>query len=63
MRINGVEMTLSELSLSTLIESQGYQCQRVVVEVNGLIVKQNAYDSFWLNGDEVIEIVRFVGGG
>ena len=63
MTINGIEKDIGSLSLSSLIESQGYQSKRVVVEIDGVVIQRSAFDSFWLKGDEKIEIVCFVGGG
>lgn len=63
MIINGVFKELSNLSLNALIDSQGYLSKRVVVEVDGMIIKQENFETLWLNGSEKVEIVCFVGGG
>ncbi len=64
MKINGEELTLnSPLSLSELLEREGYGTERVAVEKNRIIVPRAEYETTQVYDSDVLEIVRFVGGG
>ncbi len=64
MLINGTQYTLpAELSLSELLEQQGYKAAQVAVERNGCIVRRSDYASTRLTDADKLEIVSFVGGG
>lgn len=62
-RINGEEMNLSEISLKSYLEENGYHLQRIAVECNEQIVPKSQYETFILHSGDVVEIVSFVGGG
>jgi len=47
----------------TLIEDLDLNPDTVVVECDGRIVKREEYDTLVLTEGNVIELVRFVGGG
>ena len=47
----------------TLIEDLDLNPDTVVVECDGRIVKREQYDTLVLTEGNVIELVRFVGGG
>ncbi|MGM9570561.1 MAG: sulfur carrier protein ThiS [Phascolarctobacterium sp.] len=64
MIINGKQIVLqAPISLSELLEQQGYRANMVAVELNGCIVKRCAYADTMLNDADKLEIVSFVGGG
>ena len=64
MLINGTQFTLpTELSLSELLEQQGYKATQAAVERNGCIVRRSDYNSTLLTDVDKLEIVSFVGGG
>ncbi len=64
MKINGEDIALeAPLTLSELLEREGYGTERVAVEKNRLIVPRAEYETTMICDDDVLEIVRFVGGG
>ncbi len=50
-------------TIAQLLEKQGADPAHVVVEVNRNIINRDAYDSTTIDRDDVIEVLRFVGGG
>ena len=42
---------------------QGYQLERIAVELNGDILRREQYGAVILQDADVVEIVSFVGGG
>ena len=56
----------AELAATTLIEllkARGLSERRVAVEVNGVLVKRDAFAQTQLTPNDVIEIIHYVGGG
>jgi sulfur carrier protein len=49
--------------LVSLIKDLGLNPDTVVVECDGRIIKREEYDSLELSEGNVLELVRFVGGG
>ncbi len=61
--INGNQVDAAGKLLSDWLEASGFRINRIVVEINGVIVSPGSYAStVFKNGDRV-EIVSFVGGG
>lgn len=61
--VNGQIRDVADVcSLKALLDQWQLANQRVVVERNGEIIDPSRYDVLLLDGD-VVEIVRFVGGG
>ena len=64
MTINGEKKALAgNLPLSELLQQEGFQIERVAVELNGEIVPKAAYGSTFLSEADKLEVVSFVGGG
>ena len=64
MKINGADFSLNtSLTLKALLLEQGYNPDHVAVEINGAVIPKTAYEETFLSDDDVIEVVRFVGGG
>lgn len=64
MKVNGISQNLSErVTLRCFLERNGYDCTRVAVERNGEIVPRGSFEDILLDDSDMIEIVRFVGGG
>lgn len=61
--INGQDERLEECSLATLVSWKGLASGSLVVELNGRIIKQDAWDRVVLQQDDVLELLNFVGGG
>ncbi|NLO89161.1 MAG: sulfur carrier protein ThiS [Clostridia bacterium] len=62
--VNGEIMSFpSNISLLQLLENLGLNPGSVAVELNGVIVDRDSYEKTGLGNGDVVEIVRFVGGG
>lgn len=62
-KVNGEEMSVAGISVLELLRRLGYGDGRVAVELNGEIVRRAAYAETMLAAGDVVEVVRFVGGG
>ena len=64
MEVNGKYMkVVSPITIELLIFKEGYNQDRVAVELNGKIVPRSEYGTTLLGDEDSVEIVRFVGGG
>ncbi|MCI8483679.1 MAG: sulfur carrier protein ThiS [Lachnospiraceae bacterium] len=64
MKINGKEKKLEvPISLLELLKLEGFQTERIAVELNGEILPKSLYDATVLKESDKIEVVSFVGGG
>lgn len=62
-KINGQEIDAAGKTVSEIIEKEGYNAARLAVELNGNIVPKAKYAETVVKENDVIEVVRFVGGG
>lgn len=64
-RVNGkdIESYGATVGLMVLLSNQGFNPDRVAVEVNGVIIKKSEYAEAVLCDGDKVEIVCFVGGG
>lgn len=63
-KINGAEKQFTKsVSIAELLKSEGYITANVAVELNGDVIKRTAFDTQLTADGDVIEIVKFVGGG
>ncbi|MCL1915267.1 MAG: sulfur carrier protein ThiS [Desulfovibrionaceae bacterium] len=51
------------LTLAAYLEESGMPRTRLVAEVNGQIIKSADFDQYILRSGDIVEFVRFVGGG
>lgn len=64
MKVNGKEMNLEDgITIDELLSKIKINKDRVVVEVDGVIVIKDEFSSFKLKENNIIEVVSFVGGG
>ena len=64
MQVNGEPTRLGErMSLVDFLEERNDAPTRVVVERNGVIVPRDDYPTTFLEEEDVLEILHFVGGG
>jgi sulfur carrier protein len=64
LRINGKQVELERATpLLAYLEKLGVNPKAVAVEHNGTILERAAYASVTLKQDDMVEIVRMVGGG
>ena len=61
--INGKKETTEETNIDELLKSKSINKNEVVVEFNNKILKRDSLKDILLNNDDVLEIIRFVGGG
>lgn len=50
-------------TVSELVNSLGYKTEYIAVEINGDILKRDAYASTTIKENDAFEVVSFVGGG
>ncbi|MGJ7922134.1 sulfur carrier protein ThiS [Neobacillus sp. LXY-4] len=64
MKVNGAFIALEEeQTLYDFLSLQKYDLTTIAVERNGEIVPKPTYKDVFLNNEDTLEIVRFVGGG
>ena len=61
--INGERIKKEDIKLSSYLEENGINPQRIAVELNGEILPKSQYSNTALKDGDVVEIVNFVGGG
>lgn len=61
--INGEKIEKEETKLSSYLEENEINPQRIAVELNGEILPKSQYGDTVLKDGDVVEIVNFVGGG
>lgn len=62
--VNGLQASCRRgLTLADYLAVAGLEPEKVVVEVNGAILKLEAFGAHILNAGDQVEIIQFVGGG
>ncbi len=62
--INGEKLdNIAGMTVAAYLLENGYDRNRVAVEVDGEIVPKMQYESTVLQDDNIVEVVSFVGGG
>ena len=62
-KINGEYFAVVGLNVQKYLTDAGYDIKRVAVELNGEILQKSQYENTYLNEDDCVEVVSFVGGG
>ena len=62
-KVNGESKQAAGLTVTALLTQEGYDPQKVAVELNEDILPKAKYESTVLQEGDAVEIVRFVGGG
>ena len=63
-KVNGTEREYRpSMSVLQLLVEMGYSITRVAVEKNGEIVPKNRLSDTYLEDEDSLEVVSFVGGG
>ena len=62
-KINGELFDVAGISVKAYLLVGGYDLMRVAVELNGEILPKSQYENTYLNDDDSVEVVSFVGGG
>lgn len=64
MKLNGTAVQLDACTtLKEFLLERGYDISGIAVEKNGNIVPKTTFSEVMLEDEDVIEVVRFVGGG
>lgn len=62
--INGEQKeNLEGITVEEMVVREGFQKNRIAIEINGVIVSKRSYQEITLHPDDEIEVVSFVGGG
>ena len=62
-KINGEMKDSAGMTVSQMLEENGYDAKRVAVEVNLEILPKANYAEYVLKDEDSVEVVQFVGGG
>ena len=62
-RVNGKDYDFKEMTIEELLTELQYPLTRIAVERNQMIVPKSKYSEVKTKDGDVIEVVRFVGGG
>ncbi len=57
------EIIPKNYAITDVLKSKKLSSEAVIVEINNKILPQKKFDSFMINENDKIEILRFVGGG
>lgn len=60
--LNGKESETYE-NLTKLLEENKFRREYIAVEINGVIISRENYDTTAVNDGDVVEVVAFMGGG
>lgn len=61
--VNGKKIDFAGKTVIELVESYRLDRESIVVEKNREIVQRDTYEQVFLADGDIVEIVRFVGGG
>ena len=62
--VNGKKENLPEpMALEDFLKRKGLERQGIVVELNREIIKKEAWPTITIQGNDTLEILRFIGGG
>ncbi|MEI3379350.1 MAG: sulfur carrier protein ThiS [Coprococcus sp.] len=62
-KINGEEKEIAGKNLLEYLKEAGFEPERVVVERNLDIISKDEFGNTIIQDEDVIEVLRFVGGG
>ncbi|MBS5787016.1 MAG: sulfur carrier protein ThiS [Clostridioides difficile] len=64
MKVNGKDVEFNEGSnVLDLLNNYKLDKNKVVVEVNHIILDEENYNNYIINKEDIVEIISFVGGG
>ena len=64
MKVNGKDVELKEGSnVLDLLDNYKLDKNKVVIEVNHIILDGEDYNNYIVNKEDIVEIISFVGGG
>ena len=62
-RLNGKDKTVMNESLKEFLGELGIDLKYIVIEINGEIIARESHETHVLNEGDVVEIIKFMGGG
>ena len=62
-KVNGEKLNIEGKTVAEYLIDSGYDIKRIAIECNGEIIPKARYGDRILQDGDIIEIVRFVGGG
>jgi sulfur carrier protein len=63
-RVNGREAEWrSEMTIRDIMQAHGYTAPRIIVKVNGELVRQEHWSSFQVNDGDDVRVLHMVAGG
>lgn len=62
-KVNGEIIKASGKTILEMLEDEGYDSGKVVVELNLMIIPKEDYDKIIIKENDSIEVLSFVGGG
>jgi len=61
--VNGNTESIEIMNMSDYLLSKKIDKERVIVELNGKIIKKEDLGNVIINKNDKIEVIRFIGGG
>ena len=61
--VNGEQKDIAGCNLYKYLIEEGYELNRVVIELNLDIIPREQLEQITIKDDDVLEVLRFVGGG
>lgn len=62
--VNGnVQKIKKETSISLFLEGLGIPARSIAIELNGIVIKREKFDTLCIKNNDIVEIVKFIGGG
>ena len=62
-KVKGEIIKASGKTILEMLEDEGYDSKKVVVELNLMIIPKEDYDKIIIKDNDSIEVLSFVGGG
>ncbi len=62
-KLNGNNFEINAITIEQLIKELGLIDKRIAVEVNKNVITKTEHSNYCLKNDDVVEIIRAVGGG
>lgn len=62
-KLNGNNFEINAVTIEQLIKELGLIDKRIAVEVNKNVITKTEHSNYCLKNDDVVEIIRAVGGG
>ena len=61
--VNGEPVTTKPIRLSVMLESLGYECEKIAVAINETFVPRQTWESRKLDPDDRVDVLAAIQGG